>query len=347
MPTQFTPELFLLQALQTPVLDVRSPGEFRQGHIPGAYNVPLLDNEERAKVGTTYVQTGKEEAIELGIELVKPKFGRFLESAREIAPRKKLLIHCWRGGMRSESLAGFYEENGYDVGLLSGGYKAYRKFIRNEFNRSVKTILLGGMTGSGKTEILHALAENSQQIIDLEALANHKGSSFGHLGFEGQPTTEQFENDLFAQWNSVDMTKPVWIEHESNSIGTVFLPDTFFTKMNGSLMFRINLPFGIRVKRIVNEYAQFPPELLENALSRIRMRMGTMAHKDALEALGKADFEKVATLTLEYYDKTYKLALERHQVRKVTDIFLENDDARTNAEIILKKAKQLTELYNE
>lgn len=341
MPTQLTPELFLRQARHLPVLDVRSPGEFRQGHIPGAFNVPLFDNEERVKVGTTYVRTGREEAIELGLEIVKPKFGRFLEAAREIAPGKQLLIHCWRGGMRSESLAGFYEENGYNAGLLTGGYKAYRKYIRNSFSRPVKTILLGGMTGSGKTEILHALAEKGQQIIDLEALANHKGSSFGHLGFDGQPTTEQFENDLFAQWDSIEITKPVWIEHESNSIGTVFLPDTFVSKMNSSLMFRANLPFSIRLKRIVNEYAMFPPELLENALSRIRMRMGTLAHKEALQALANRDFEKVAAITLEYYDKTYALALERHPVRKVIEIDMEHDDAELNASILIGKLKQL------
>lgn len=341
MPTQLTPEFFLLQALQTPVLDVRSPGEYRQGHIPGAFNVPLFDNEERARVGTTYVQTGREEAVELGLEIVKPKFGRFLEAAREIAPGKQLLIHCWRGGMRSESLAGFYEENGYDAGLLTGGYKAYRKYIRNEFSRPVKTILLGGMTGSGKTEVLHALAEKGQQIIDLEALANHKGSSFGHLGFDGQPTTEQFENDLFAEWDSIDISRPVWIEHESNSIGTVFLPDTFFSKMNSSLMFRINLPFSIRVKRIVNEYAMFPLELLENALSRIRMRMGTLAHKEALQALANRDFEKVAAITLEYYDKTYALALERHPVRKVIDVNLSNDEPSENADYIIKLTQDL------
>lgn len=341
MPIQLTPDLFLQQAQQTPVLDVRSPAEFGQGHIPGAFNVPLFDNEERAKVGTTYVQTGREEAIELGMELVKPKFGRFLDAAREIAPAGKLLIHCWRGGMRSESLAGFYEQNGYDTGLLTGGYKAYRKYIRGEFNKPVKTILLGGMTGSGKTEIIQALAAKGQQVIDLEALANHKGSSFGHLGFSGQPTTEQFENDLFALWDSIDMTRPVWIEHESNNIGTVFLPDTFFAKMNSSLMFRINLPFGIRVKRIVNEYAQFPPDQLENALSRIRMRMGTLAHKEAIEALGKGDYEKVAAVTLDYYDKTYALALERHPVRQVIEIDLENDDIETNVAILLEKAKPL------
>ncbi len=344
MPTQLTPDIFLHLAKNMPVIDVRSPGEYIQGHIPGAFNVPLFNNEERAKVGTTYIQTGREEAIELGLELVKPKFGRFLNAAREIAPGRKLLIHCWRGGMRSESLAGFYEENGYEAGLLVGGYKAYRKYIRGEFSRPLKTILIGGMTGSGKTEILHALAQHGEQIIDLEALANHKGSSFGHLGFDGQPTTEQFENDLFAQWETVDETKPVWIEHESNSIGTVFLPDTFFSKMNNSLMFRVNMPFGFRVKRIVNEYAQFPPELLENALSRIRLRMGTLAHKKALQALGNRDFDKVAAITLEYYDKTYALALERHPVRKVIDIDMENDAAESNADLLIQKLKQLAEI---
>jgi len=339
MPYLLNPDQFLKQAAKIPVIDVRSPAEFRQGHIHGAFNVPLFNDDERARVGTTYVKTGCVEAKNLGYTIVEPKFDSFLKAASEIAPAKQLLIHCWRGGMRSESLAGFYTENGYKAGLLRGGYKAYRHYIRQEFSRPCNTILLGGMTGCGKTEILGALASMNRQVIDLEALACHKGSSFGHLGLEGQPTTEQFENDLYALWDAIDDKEPVWIEHESNSIGAVFLPDTFYAKMNGSNMLRINLPFKIRVRRIVAEYASFPAAQLEDALLRIRLRMGTLAFREAVSALGIKDFEKVAEITLEYYDKLYALGLERHPVKNVVDIQLQGDDPEINAAIVLETAQ--------
>ena len=221
-------EQFLLMARSLPVIDVRSPGEYRKGHILGAFNIPLFTNEERAEVGTLYVQTGKEPAINLGQEIAVQKTDYYLEEIAKAAPQKQALLHCWRGGMRSAKIATFYEEAGYRIFVLEGGYKAYRKYIRHQFSSGKPVILIGGYTGSGKTEILNNIHKQGHQVIDLEALAHHKGSSFGHLGQDEQPTTEQFENDLFAQWEKIDSLKHLWLEHESMKIGNVLLPDTFY-----------------------------------------------------------------------------------------------------------------------
>lgn len=321
------------------MIDVRSPGEYVQGHIPGAYNLPLFSNEERAVIGTLYVQRGKEPAMKEGMEIVGRKFGSFIETVAGIAPGKKLLIHCWRGGMRSESLAWFFGKLGYEVSLLEGGYKAYRRFIRDGFNRPANILLLGGMTGSGKTELLGKIAAQGQQAIDLEWLANHKGSAFGHLGQDEQPTTEQFENDLYALWSKLDFSKPVWLEHESNRIGKVFFPDTFYATMQKGILLKVDLPVEIRIQRLLNEYAHFDNSLLAASLLHIRMEMGTLQCKQALDALERGDYEEVARISLEYYDKTYTHALAKRPLSKVIGIRLSSADMDENANSILEFAK--------
>jgi len=321
------------------MIDVRSPGEYVQGHIPGAYNLPLFSNEERAVIGTLYVQRGKEPAMKEGMEIVGRKFGSFIETVSGIAPGKKLLIHCWRGGMRSESLAWFFGKLGYEVSLLEGGYKAYRRYIRDGFSRPAHILLLGGMTGSGKTELLGKIAAQGQQAIDLESLANHKGSAFGHLGQDEQPTTEQFENDLYALWSKLDFSKPVWLEHESNRIGKVFFPDTFYATMQKGILLKVDLPVEIRIQRLLNEYAHFDNSLLAASLLHIRMEMGTLQCKQALDALERGDYEEVARISLVYYDKTYTHALVKRPLSKVIAIRLSSADMDENAMKILEFAK--------
>jgi tRNA 2-selenouridine synthase len=174
------------------ILDVRSPAEYLQGHIPGAKSLPLLSDEERAKVGICYKQQGRETAVELGFEIVGPKCADFITQAKHLAPDKIVRLYCWRGGMRSESMAWLLERAGFHVTLLTGGYKAFRRWGRSLFQIPQNIIILAGMTGTGKTEILKALAAKGEQILDLEQLANHRGSSYGSLGQLPQPTNEQF-----------------------------------------------------------------------------------------------------------------------------------------------------------
>ncbi len=345
-PEILTPDQFLLLALRLPVIDVRSPGEFLQGHIPGAYNIPLFDNDERARVGTTYVKIGKEPAIELGQTIAGEKTDYYLNAIRDVAPEKQMLLHCWRGGMRSAKIAAFFAEAGYTVFVLEGGYKAYRGYIRKQFSSGRPVFMIGGYTGSGKTAILKEIGDLGHQVIDLEALACHKGSNFGHLGQDAQPTTEQFENDLYSQWAELEPLKPLWLEHESMSIGSVYLPDTFRAAMLNGLLFFIDVPKADRIQRLVDEYACFAKPELQSVLEHLGQYMGSYQSREALLALQNDDFEKVADLTLAYYDKLYENSLSRRPVRKMVKVSLSSGSVAGHAEVILKSALTLESKVN-
>lgn len=337
-PETLTPEQFLLLALRLPVIDVRSPGEYLQGHIPGAHNIPLFDNDERARVGTTYVKIGKEPAIELGKIIAGEKTDYYLSAIKVVAPDKQMLLHCWRGGMRSAKIAAFFAEAGYKVYVLEGGYKAYRGFIRKQFSSGRQIFLIGGYTGSGKTGILAEIGKMDHQIIDLEALASHKGSNFGHLGQNAQPTTEQFENNLSSLWAELDPLRPLWLEHESMSIGSVTLPDSFHAAMLKGKLFFIELPKDYRIQRLVNEYACFEKPVLQAVLEHLGQYMGSYQAREVLLALQNDDFEKVADITLAYYDKLYENSLVRRPVQQVVRIPMESGSVKEHAEIILNHA---------
>jgi tRNA 2-selenouridine synthase len=334
-PEILTPEAFLKAGQRLPVVDVRSPGEFLQGHIPGAHNIPLFDNDERARVGTTYVKIGKEPAIELGKTIAGEKTDYYLDAIREVAPDEELFLHCWRGGMRSAKIAAFYAEAGYRVFVLEGGYKAYRGYIRKQFSSPRLVYLIGGYTGSGKTAILHEIAEKGCQVIDLEALACHKGSKFGHLGQDAQPTTEQFENDLYSLWAKLDPKKPLWLEHESMTIGRVYLPDTFRAAMQGGVLIFIEVPKADRILRLVNEYSCFDKAELQAVIEHLGNYLGSYQYQESLRALREDDFGKVADLILAYYDKLYENSLIRRPVRKTMKVTLASGSAAEHAGIIL------------
>ena len=214
MNFQISIEEFLKTTASIPLADVRTPAEFEQGHIPGAHNIPIFSNEERVQVGTTYKQIGREQAILLGFDITGPKWSSFIQQALSIAPDKKIAIHCWRGGMRSGAMAWALNLYGFDVYLLEGGYKSYRRWALAQFEQAFNLIILGGLTGSGKTQILHAIKDAGEQMIDLEDLAQHQGSSYGSMGKLVQPSQEQFENDLAFQLSLMDNSKLIWLEDE-------------------------------------------------------------------------------------------------------------------------------------
>jgi tRNA 2-selenouridine synthase len=232
------------------IIDVRSPGEFLQGHIPGATNIPLFSNEERAIIGTIYKQQSRQEAVIKGLEIVGPKLKELVLNAKSVAVDNTVFIHCWRGGMRSGFVATLLEMYGLDVFVLKNGYKAFRTLALKSFADQRSILLLGGKTGSGKTLILKKLKEEGQQVIDLEALAHHKGSAFGALGEKEQPSQEQFENEVAAQFFSLDSAVPVWLEDESRLIGKKVIPPALWEQMREAKIIYLNLSFETRLDYI-------------------------------------------------------------------------------------------------
>lgn len=293
------------------ILDVRSPGEFEQGHIPGAVSFPLFSNEERAAVGTCYKQKSREKAVELGFDLVGPKLGEFIRKAQEISPNRTVRVHCWRGGMRSGAIAWALNLAGFETLTLQGGYKAYRQQVRRTLATPKQIVLLGGMTGTAKTDILHALAAQGEQVLDLEGHANHRGSSFGALCLPPQPSTEHFENVLAARWQTFDTHQPIWIEAESRRVGACRVPAELFEQMEAAFALEITRPVPERVALLVDIYGQADPDDLIAATERIRKRLGGQRTQEATAAIQAGDLATAVAITLDYYDRAYRYGLEK------------------------------------
>jgi tRNA 2-selenouridine synthase len=328
-------EAFLDKAENMPVIDVRSPKEFAQGHIPGAVSIPLFDNDERAKVGTKYKHAGKDAAVLLGLELVGPKMADFVKSSKKIAKTGEVLVHCWRGGMRSGSFAWLLNTAGLKADTLQKGYKTYRQTVLDFFEKPLQIMVLGGKTGSGKTEILYELEKLGEQIVDLEAVAHHKGSSYGSINEMPQPTSEQFENNLFAKMRKLDFSRRIWVEDESKSIGTVFVPNGLWHQMRETKVIFADIPKTERIKRLVKMYTDCDIQLLEEATQRIEKRLGGMDFKNAMKALAQKDFETVADIALHYYDKAYLYGLSKRNEKNIFTINFSEDNPAENARQIL------------
>jgi tRNA 2-selenouridine synthase len=331
---------FLVEMLQTPIIDVRSPAEFKKGHIPGAYNIPLFSDEERAIVGTKYVKESRYDSIISGLDFVGPKLSGFVNEALTIAPNKKILVYCWRGGMRSSSMSWLLDLAGFNTMTLIGGYKSYRRLVKTSLSRPLKLIILGGMTGSGKTEILSHLSKYDQQVIDLEGLANHKGSAFGAIGQKPQPSTEFFENLLFEDLLKLDITKPIWVEDESKGIGSIFIPDEFYNQMLNSPVLAIERPISTRIKRLTAEYTNCNPLLLIDSLNKISKRLGSDNVKRAINKIEEGCFEDAVEISLKYYDKAYLYGLENKKTKPII-CTLEKDNISQNCKILIEKLNTL------
>ncbi len=340
MSKKISPEEFYHLSKSISVVDVRSPQEFKTGHIPGAQNIPIFSNDERAIVGTKYKKSGRECAVLKGLEIVGGKLRSFAEESRKLSKKNKLLVHCWRGGMRSASMAWLFETVGINTFILEGGYKAFRNYGKSQLADSKKIIVVGGLTGSGKTETLLKIRDKGEQVIDLEGLAHHKGSVFGALGQEPQPTNEQFENNLIYEWLGLDNTKSIWLEDESHSIGSNWIPEELFNQMRSTSVIKMELPKTERIKRLVNEYAGFYAKYLEECILRIGKRLGGQNVKAALESLQNGQLDAVADITLAYYDKSYSFGLDQRTNNSVYPVTLETDDPEKNSEILIEFAKE-------
>jgi tRNA 2-selenouridine synthase len=333
---------FMELAENLPVVDVRSPSEFNSGHIPGAFNIPLFDDSQRATVGTTYKKEGRIKAILKGLELIGPSISSKLEIAIKLANGNNLLIHCWRGGMRSEAMAWLFSLGGIETEILDEGYKSYRHFVLEKLGEKRNYIILGGLTGSGKTEILKELKAQGHQVIDLEGIACHKGSAFGSLGQPPQPTSEHFANLLLNELSKTDKNLPVWLEDESKNIGTVYLPDQFYFNMQESPVIALIMNVETRMPRLLKEYSSYPKENLRLSIQKISKRLGGDNTKESLDSIDSGDFKRAIEISLHYYDKTYKYGLKRRPEKNISYIETDTDDIGQNLKKIMETASKLT-----
>lgn len=323
--------------LSAPValIDVRTPAEFEQGHIPGAFNLPLFSNDERVIVGTTYKQVGREEAILLGFDLTGAKWSGFIKEALIIAPSKKIGVHCWRGGMRSGAMAWALNLYGFDVYLIEGGYKKYRGWVHQQFDISYRLLILGGMTGSQKTKILHRFKSMGRQIVDLEDLAQHQGSAYGSMNVMVQPTQEQFENNFANSLKNLDPENEIWIEDESLTIGKRSIPNAFWNQMRAAVLVNLNITVEQRINTLVQEYGYLDKDFLIACTTRIGKRLGPEQTKHAIEAIIEGRMAAFIKLVLVYYDKTYSGGLAKRSPENIFSVTVTSPDVNNNAEQIL------------
>lgn len=337
--TRLTIEEFLKLAKEHPILDVRSPGEYTHAHIPGAISLPLFSDEERKVVGTAYKQESKEKAVKLGLDFFGVKMVKMVEVVEdfckvrdkkyEVRSEDKLvahdsnivLVHCWRGGMRSAGVAWLLDLYGYKVFTLVGGYKVYRKWVLQQFEKQYSFKILGGYTGSGKTEALQVLANKNESVIDLEKLASHKGSAFGRLGQPIQPTQEMFENLLAGKLKGMVernerlrdrplKTSFIWLEDESQRIGEVNIPNSLFSQMRDKPVIFLDIPFEERLNFIVSQYGKFDKIELVNSIIRIKKKLGGLETKTAINYLIEENVKDCFAVLLAYYDKSYLKSLQ-------------------------------------
>lgn len=346
---------FIELAKDHPVIDVRSPGEYNHAHIPGAYNLPLFTDEERKVVGTTYKQISREAAIKIGLDFFGPKMKKMVEEVEAVVRSQEagvkttdsrlsthdsrlktpnsLLIYCWRGGMRSAAIAWLMDLYGFKVYTLTGGYKKFRNYVLDTFKLPFQFKIVGGYTGSGKTEVLQALREKGEPIIDLEFIAKHKGSAFGDIGMPKQPTQEMFENVLAqelrgksmvnSQWSTEKPAasdslltihhSPIWLEDESQRIGFVNIPKDLWKAMRSSPVYFLDILFEKRLEHLVEEYGCLDKQKMIDAIGRIRERLGGLNAKNAIQLLEEGNTIESFRILLKYYDRYYLKGLHNRE----------------------------------
>ncbi len=294
------------------ILDVRSPAEFAEDHVPGALNVPVLDDEERARVGTLYKQVSPFAARKVGAALVARNIARHLEAHFSEYPRTwRPLVYCWRGGKRSGSMTHVMREVGWDAKQLDGGYKSFRRGVIDDLEAlpaNLRFRVVCGMTGSGKSRLLGVLGRQGAQVLDLEGLAAHRGSVLGGLPAEPQPSQKAFETRLWCALRALDPARPTFVESESRRIGTVHLPEAFITKLRGSPCLQLVTAPVARVALLVDEYAHFfdDPDLLSSKLEALTPLHGKDTIRRWLDLVaGRAWEPLVEELLVRHYDPTY------------------------------------------
>lgn len=336
---------FLNNSSNELIIDVRAPIEFEKGHITNAINIPLFEDVERAEIGTLYKQQGKEIAVNRGLEIVSPKLVPFVNQVKSLTKNKKVFIYCFRGGMRSNSFAWLMNTSGLDATILEGGYKNYRNHVLNYFEEKKKLVIIGGMTGSGKTDLLKKLDKLDFQIIDLEKLANHKGSAFGSINEEKQKPQQIFENNLFHQLSLLDSEKIILIEDESQSIGYNKIPNAFWLQMKKAPIIKVEIPFELRVQKLVQDYTTTNIEALKICVKKIEQNLGPQNAILCLKYLNENNLTDVARLTLKYYDKAYSYTYNKKNTQLIIPLVLDSMNIEENSLKLIKLINSL-DIYN-
>ena len=319
------------RSLKGLLIDLRSPDEYYKGHMPNSINIPLFNNDERAFIGKKYKNAGREKAVFEGLKIVEKKFDQLIgdivsENKKYINKNKsplmssQLKFYCARGGMRSISVSWLLEKIGYKSFKLEGGYKSYRNWVLNSFQDDRNITLIGGKTGTGKTKILKNLMSHNYQVIDLEYLANHRGSSFGGLGMTCQPSNEQFENLLAEKLLRFSKSKTIYLEAESANIGSCRIPNELFKQMKNAKRIEIIQSKKNRISELIRTYSVFPDNELKNSVKKISKRLGPQRTKRAIEAIGSKNWEDVCNAVLDYYDKCYDYELANNLNVNIIDI---------------------------
>jgi len=295
------------------IVDVRSPCEFALERIPHAINIPLLLDSERSEVGTVYAQQGEVVARRLGLKFIAPKIPEIVDQIVELRHKdSSLIVHCWRGGLRSEAVASFLSIVGIDCWRLRGGYKSWRNMVLKEFERDpylFTPVILHGRTGTGKTELLYLLQKFGAQVLDLEGLAKHRGSVFGELGFHGQPTQKNFEGSLWERMQTVH-EGPLFIEAEGRKIGNLNLPDFIMRRINMGQRILLTSATGARVERLLSSYLpETNLDLVAKAaqmLPLLTTKLGKQMVLELNDHASRGEFsELVEKLVVQYYDPLY------------------------------------------
>jgi tRNA 2-selenouridine synthase len=325
------------------VIDVRTPSEYKLGHIPGAYNIPLFSDEERAEVGTLYKHDGKYPAVLRGLDFVGHKMSEIVRNVKRLKTEEQtIIVYCWRGGMRSESVLWLLNAAGILATRLSGGYKAYRKYGKSILESKYKIIIIGGKTGTGKTRILKHLKNMGEQIIDLEYDAHHKGSAFGIINMPAQDYNEQFENTLIEDFLNINSNRRVWIEDESKNIGRNYIPDELYLQMKAAPVLFLDTPHEVRINYLLKDYSAVNKEILLNSLHKIEKRLGSNNVSDAIAALNNKDLIGFTEIVLKYYDKAYLNSLSKKPAHLVKMIKLDTENLEETAKILIKESESLT-----
>ena len=332
--------------LQFPIVDVRSPMEFEAGHIESAINIPILNNTNRALIGKTFKESGREAAIKLGFELVNPNRANLLKTIQQELEGKTIALYCARGGLRSNHMASFFSENGYTVYVLNGGYKAFRNHLLSIISQFKRIIILSAHTGSGKTEVLQALKKQGAQVLDLEGLAKHKGSVFGALGQAAQPSSAAFHNVIFEELKHYNHQEVLWVENESFTIGKVHLPIELWTQMKLAAGVELFVPLAERVKFIEADYGRYPAGELIECIQKLNKRLGDEVCRNVCHMVGEGDLKSAIFTLFKYYDKAYDMGRLKRNCHHYVKIEFEHLEIERMAEYLYRNQNNYSPEFN-